>query len=131
MNLQKPIVQSCFTTLKVFISLIKHTIKVNPFPNKPWFFTCLLFKSFENAAEKGVIACNKQFLLFPVFSTLLENFLQFSSTLKLSSAKSFSLKRSKICCLGKGYIQEQPLKTKRNGVTFHPCAVWISSLDFL
>ena len=40
---------------------------------------------------------------FPaVFSTHLENFLQFSSNLKLLSEKSFSLEESKICCLVKG-----------------------------
>ena len=35
-------------------------------------------------------------------STRLENFLPFSSNLKLQSANSFSLEESKICCLGKG-----------------------------
>ena len=40
---------------------------------------------------------------FPtVFSTLLENFLPFTFNSKLSSANSFSLEESKICCLGKG-----------------------------
>ena len=37
---------------------------------------------------------NKQFLLFPLFSTCLENFLQFSSNLKLLSANSFSFEES-------------------------------------
>ena len=37
-----------------------------------------------------------------VFSTRFENFLPFSSNSKLSSVNSFSLKESKICCLGKG-----------------------------
>ena len=41
-------------------------------------------------------------LLFPVFSTHLENFVPFSSYLKLSSANNFNLEESKICCLGKG-----------------------------
>ena len=40
---------------------------------------------------------------FPtVFSTCLGNFVPFSLNLKLSSANSFSLEQSKICCLGKG-----------------------------
>ena len=40
---------------------------------------------------------------FPTaFSTLLDNFLPFSSNLKLLSANSFSLEESKICRLGKG-----------------------------
>ena len=36
-----------------------------PFPNKPWFFTCLQYKSLENTVGKGEIARNKQFLFFP------------------------------------------------------------------
>ena len=49
---------------------------------------------------KGEIAGNEQFLLFPtVFSTHLDNFLPFSSHLKLSSANSFGLEESKICRL--------------------------------
>ena len=49
------------------------------------------------------IAHNKWFLLFhTVVFTYLENLLPFSSNLKLSSAKSFSLEESKICRLGKG-----------------------------
>ena len=57
---------------------------------------------FENTVGKGEIARNEQFLLFPVFSTCLDNFLPFSSNLKLSSANSFSLEESKICRLVMG-----------------------------
>ena len=65
-------------------------------------FTCLQYKSFENTVGKGEIARNEQFLFFPtVFSTLLEDFLPFSSNLKLLSANSFSLGESEICRLGK------------------------------
>ena len=53
---------------------------------------------------KGEKAHNEQFLLFPVFSTLLENFLPFSSNLELSSANSFSLEESKVCGLEKGFL---------------------------
>ena len=35
-------------------------------------------KAFENTVGKGEIAHNEQFLLFPVFSTHLDNFLLFS-----------------------------------------------------
>ena len=38
----------------------------------------LRYKSLEKIVGKGEIACNEQFLLFPVFSTHLENFLSFS-----------------------------------------------------
>ena len=54
-------------------------------------------QSFENTVGKGEIAP------FPtVFSTHLDNFLPFSSNLKLSSANSFSLEESKICHLVMG-----------------------------
>ena len=48
--------------------------------------------------------CSKRAISpFPaVFSDHFENFLPFSSNLKLSSANSFSLENCKICRLGKG-----------------------------
>ena len=50
----------------------------NPFPNKPWFFTCLQYKPFENTAGKGVIARNEQFLLFlPCFLRVSKTFCHF------------------------------------------------------
>ena len=47
------------------------------------------------AVEKGEIDRNKQFLHFPCCFLPVWN-------LKLSSAKSFNLEESKICCLGNG-----------------------------
>ena len=38
---------------------------VKPFPTQALVFTCLQYKSFENAVGKGEIARNEQFLLFP------------------------------------------------------------------
>ena len=74
-----------------------------PFPKQAVVFTCLQYKSFENTAGKGEIASNEQFLLFPtVFSTLLENFLPFSTNLEFLSANFLSLEECKICRLGKG-----------------------------
>ena len=32
-----------------------------PFPNKPWFLTCLQHKTFENTVGKGEIAHNEHF----------------------------------------------------------------------
>ena len=53
-------------------------LQLNPFPNKPWFFTCLHYKSFENIAGKGEIARNEQFLIFPqCFLLISENFCHF------------------------------------------------------
>ena len=61
------------------------------------------YKSLEHIVGKGEIACNKQFLLFQQrFSTHLENYLLFSSNLKLSPAKSFNLEESKIYHFRKG-----------------------------
>ena len=66
-------------------------------------FMYLQYRSFENTKGKGEIARNEQFLLFPtVFFTLLENFLPFSSNLKLLSVNSFRLEETKIFCSGKG-----------------------------
>ena len=56
----------------------------------------------KQAFWKGEIARNERFLLFPVFSTHLDNFQAFSSNLELSSANSFSFKESKICRLVMG-----------------------------
>ena len=65
-------------------------------------FTCLKYKSFENTAGKGEIACNKQFPT--MFSTRLENFLPFLLNLKLSSANSLSVGESNICRWVKGKL---------------------------
>ena len=53
---------------------------------------------------------NEQFLLFLQFSTCSDNYLQFLSNLKLSSANSFSLEESKICRL----VMGQPWSEKHN-----------------
>ena len=39
-----------------FYSISFYQLTVNPFPNKPWFFTCLPYKPFENTVGKGEIA---------------------------------------------------------------------------
>ena len=58
-------------------------------------FMCLQYKSCENIVGKGEIAHNH-----------LENFLPFSSKLKLSSANSVSLEVCRIYFLGKGYSND-------------------------
>ena len=55
-------------------------------------------KSFDNTLGNGEIARKELFLLFQVFSTLLENFLPFSTNLKIVVC----LEESKICRLGRG-----------------------------
>ena len=56
-----------------------------PFNKEAPVFMCLQYRSSENTVGKREIAHNEQ-LLFLVFSTHLENFLPFSSNLKLLSA---------------------------------------------
>ena len=74
----------------------------------------ILEKKTKNVLENGLVNTGPGFYVsavqifsaispFPtVFSTCFGNFLPFSSKLKLSSANSFTLEKSKICCLGKG-----------------------------
>ena len=60
-------------------------------------------KPFENIVRKGENAGNQAISPFPtVFSTRLDNFLPFSSNLKLLSANSFILEEPKICRLVMG-----------------------------
>ena len=68
---------------------------------RPCFYVSAV-KVFWKHCGKRRNCSNEQFLLFPLFSTLLENFLPFSPYLKLSSANSFGLEESEICRLGKG-----------------------------
>ena len=97
---------NCFFILQwncIFSQLKKKKIDselFNPFTNKPWFLrVCTLLKTLE----KGEIARDEQFLHFPQsFLSVWENYLPFSSNLKLSSANFFSLEESKVCRLGKG-----------------------------
>ena len=75
---------------------------INPFPNKPGFLhvcTTSLLKTLWGKEKLLVKAISP----FPtMFSNHLENFLPFSSTLKLSSVTSFTLDESKSVRLGKG-----------------------------
>ena len=74
----------------------------NPFPNKPWFLrvssTSLLKTLWEK--EKLLIISNFSFppSVFYPFGELSSIFIK----IELSSANSFSMEESKICCLGKG-----------------------------
>ena len=77
------------------IVLAIRTEEVNLFPTKPWFLRVC-----TTSLLKTLVTSN--FSFSHSFSTHLENFLPFSSNLKLSSANSFSLEESKICRLGKG-----------------------------
>ena len=70
------------------LKILSFGIELTLSQTSPAFFMYLQCKSLENTVGKGEIACN-------------ENFLPFTSNLKLSSAKSFDLEESKICCSGK------------------------------
>ena len=74
---------------------------VNLFPNKP----CLLHVCNSSLLKTAIQVSLGAISPFShcVFTSL-ENFLLFSSSLKLSSANFLSLDEFKICCLGKGYV---------------------------
>ena len=75
---------------------------VNPFPNKPRILRVCIASFLKTLKEKEKLLITSNFSFSHSVFYLLENFLPFSSSLKLSSANSFSLEESKICCLGKG-----------------------------
>ena len=83
-------------------SLYGNRLMCEPFSIQALVFTCLQYKSLKNTVVNREIACKEQFLLFPLFSILWDNFLPSLSVLQLSSTKSFILEESKICCLGNG-----------------------------
>ena len=74
----------------------------NPFPNKPWFLRVYSKSLLKTLWEKEKWLLMSHFSFSHSVFNGLENFLPFSSTSKSSSAISFSLEESKICCLGKG-----------------------------
>ena len=72
---------------------------------------------------------SKDFFLTSIKSCHLDNFLPFSSHLKMSSANSFSLEESKICCLGKGLhlgIGKKMFHVRHNPRVFLTCFSAIS-----
>ena len=60
---------------------------------------CVFWKYWDK--DKLLVMSNFSFS-HSVFHSILENFLQISSNLKLLSAKFFIMEESKICCFGKG-----------------------------
>ena len=91
--------------LQIFIDLLSVAMKktADLFPNKPLVLrvcnTSLLKTLWEK--EKLLVTSNFSFSHI-VFFFLWENFLPFSSYLKLSSANPFNSEESKMCGLGKG-----------------------------
>ena len=76
---------------------------LNPFSNKPRFLRVCSTSLLKTKLGKGEIAHEEQFLLFPtVFFYPFGELSAISSNLKFSTATSFSLEESKICCLGNG-----------------------------
>ena len=90
-------------TLSVWKSL-KFVVweRVGPFPNKPWFLRVCNTSILKTLREEKELLVTSNFSFPTVFSTLLDKFMLSSSNYKFSSANSFSLEESKICCLGKG-----------------------------
>ena len=90
------------TEMKQKIAFLSDKEKINPFPDNPWFLHVCSKSLLKTLWEKKKLLVTSNFSFPTAFSTLLEDFMPFSPTLKLSSANSFSLKASKICRLGKG-----------------------------
>ena len=65
--------------------------RVNPFPSKPWFLCVCNTSLLKTLWEKKKMLVMSNFSFSQCFFYCLENFLSFSSKLKLSSAKTFSL----------------------------------------
>ena len=74
-----------------------------PFPNKPWFLRVCSKSLLKTLREKEKLLVMSNFSFSHSVSYPFQKCLLFSSNLKLSSAKSFSLQESKNCRLGKGY----------------------------
>ena len=84
----------------------------NPFPNEP-LFLCVCSTSLVNTGGKRSNCSEQVISPFPeVFSTPFEEFLPFSSNIKLSSANSYSLEETKICCLERVNNPEEDSKNK-------------------
>ena len=75
-------------------------LSFNPFPNKLCFLRVCSTSLWKTLWEKEKLLMTSNFSFPTVFSISLENFLFFSSNLKLSSSNSFSLEESKICHFG-------------------------------
>ena len=91
--------------LGLFLQIGRHqTGRVASFPKQALIFIYVsAVQVFLKTLEKGEITRKRTICLFQtVFYIGLKNFLQFSSNVKLSFAKSFCLKESEICHLGKG-----------------------------
>ena len=84
------------------VKLILSKTSFGFFQNQPWFLHVCSTNLSKTLWEKEKLLVKSNFSFsHSVFFILLENFLPFSSNLKLSSANSFSFEESKICCLGK------------------------------
>ena len=74
----------------------------NPLPHNNTFWRLWETSLLKTLWEKEKLLVTSNFSFSQVFSTHLDNFLLFSSNLKLLSANSFSLEESKICRLVMG-----------------------------
>ena len=90
-----------FTTFQL-TACQRAILHFNPFPNKPWFLYVYITSLLKILWEKEKLLVAVSFPFPTVFSTLFENLLPFSSSLKLSSANCFSLEQSEILPFGIG-----------------------------
>ena len=88
------------------ISFSQHVFKINLSlslsQTSPGFYVSAVQVFWKHCGKRRNCSYRAISPFHTVFSTCLKNFLSFSSNMKLSSANSFSLEESKVCCLGKG-----------------------------
>ena len=89
---------------KMFVLVNTVVLQVNPCPNKPWFLHVCSTSLLKTLLEKEKLLIMSNFSFSQCFLPVLENYLQFSSNLKLLSANSLNFEESQICYLKKGYI---------------------------
>ena len=56
LELQTDCKRNISNTMQDFSNCCYQTWSINPFPNKPWFFTCLQYKLFKNTVGKGELS---------------------------------------------------------------------------
>ena len=82
---------------------LKFCHNIYTFSKQALVFTCLQYKTFENTVEKGEIARNKQFLLFPtVFSVRLGELSVIFSKFEIVACKLLQFERVENVSFGKG-----------------------------
>ena len=99
-NLHPPQNKSMVGNGRIKLNSLKH------FPRRAWFLRVCYSSLLKTLWEKEKLLVTSNFSFSPVFSIRLEIFTPFSSSLKLSSANTLSLKESELSGLGRVNIRQ-------------------------